>query len=91
LSPLEEYGGVTFSAGVETRLLQVGEIPGGRIGRFSLARWFGAFSVSPSHLNPLKQYIADQEMHHQRETFQDEFRRLCRKYGVEIDEGYVWD
>ena len=39
----------------------------------------------------LKQYIADQEKHHQRETFQDEFRRICRKYGVEIDERYVWD
>jgi hypothetical protein len=25
------------------------------------------------------------------EAFQDEFRRICRKYGVEIDERYVWD
>ncbi len=52
---------------------------------------YGAFSVSPSHVDPVKQYIADQEKHHQRVTFQDEFRRLCRKYGVEIDERYVWD
>jgi REP element-mobilizing transposase RayT len=52
---------------------------------------YGAFSVSPAHIDPLKQYIADQERHHQRETFQDEFRRLCRKYGIEIDERYVWD
>jgi REP element-mobilizing transposase RayT len=52
---------------------------------------YGAFSVSPSHAEPLKQYIANQEEHHRRETFQDEFRRLCKKYGVEIDERYVWD
>ncbi len=52
---------------------------------------YGAFSISPSHVEALKQYIANQEEHHRRETFQDEFRRLCRKYGVPIDERYVWD
>jgi REP element-mobilizing transposase RayT len=52
---------------------------------------YGAFSISPSHVPPLQQYIVDQEIHHRHETFQDEFRRLCRKYGVEIDERYVWD
>ena len=39
----------------------------------------------------LKRYIANQAEHHKTETFQDEFRRLCRKYGLEIDERYVWD
>jgi putative transposase len=39
----------------------------------------------------LRHYIADQENHHREESFQDEFRRICRKYGVEIDERYVWD
>jgi len=52
---------------------------------------YGAFSVSPSHVDALKAYIEAQEEHHRRETFQDEFRRLCRKYGVEIDERYAWD
>ncbi len=52
---------------------------------------YGAFSVSPSHIDNLKRYIANQEAHHQRETFQDEFRRLLRKYGMEYDERYVWD
>jgi hypothetical protein len=61
------------------------------LGDFCWQSGYGAFSVSPSHVDPLKRYIADQERHHQRETFQDEFRRLCRKYGVEIDERYVWD
>jgi putative transposase len=52
---------------------------------------YGAFSLSPAHVDPVKQYIADQEKHHADESFQDEFRRLCRKYSVPIDERYVWD
>ena len=52
---------------------------------------YGAFSVSPSDVETLQRYIANQEEHHRQETFQDEFRRLCRKYGLEIDERYVWD
>jgi REP element-mobilizing transposase RayT len=52
---------------------------------------YGAFSVSPSHVEALIAYIINQEEHHRRETFQDEFRRLCKKYGVAIDERYVWD
>ncbi len=52
---------------------------------------YGAFSISPSHVEQLRAYIADQEEHHRHETFQDEFRRLLTKYGVEFDERYVWD
>jgi putative transposase len=52
---------------------------------------YGAFSLSPAHVDALTRYIENQEEHHRRESFQDEFRRLCRKYGVPIDERYVWD
>lgn len=52
---------------------------------------YGAFSVSPSHVSGLVQYIQNQDEHHRRESFQDEFRRLLKKYGVEYDERYVWD
>jgi REP element-mobilizing transposase RayT len=52
---------------------------------------YGAFSVSPSHLAVLTEYIQNQEEHHRRESFQLEFRRLLRKYEVEYDERYVWD
>jgi len=52
---------------------------------------YGAFSISPSHVQKLTQYIQDQEQHHKRETFQEEFRRICAKYNVPIDERYVWD
>jgi REP element-mobilizing transposase RayT len=52
---------------------------------------YGAFSVSPSHVDALREYIRSQEQHHHTESFQDEFRRLLRKYGIEFDERYVWD
>jgi len=52
---------------------------------------YGAFSISPSHVDDLIAYIENQEEHHRTETFQDEFRRLLAIYGVEWDERYVWD
>jgi putative transposase len=52
---------------------------------------YGAFSVSPGHREGLCDYIRNQEEHHRTESFQDEFRRLMRKYGIEWDERYVWD
>jgi REP element-mobilizing transposase RayT len=52
---------------------------------------YGAFSVSPGHVEALREYIASQEEHHRTVTFQDEFRRLLTKYGLEWDERYVWD
>ena len=58
---------------------------------FYWQRGYGAFSVSPSHVDALKNYILRQEAHHRKESFQDEFRRLLKKYGVEYDERYVWD
>ena len=52
---------------------------------------YGAFSVSPSHVELPIEYIRNQEEHHQREGFQDEYRRLLKKYDVNYDERYVWD
>ena len=52
---------------------------------------YGAFSISPTHVDPLVAYIRNQEAHHRTESFQDEFRRLLKKNGLEWDERYVWD
>jgi REP element-mobilizing transposase RayT len=62
-----------------------------RLDEFQWQSGYGAFSISPSHVAALKDYILKQEDHHRQESFQDEFRRLCKKYGIEIDERYVWD
>lgn len=52
---------------------------------------YGAFSISPSHVRALKIYIANQERHHEKESFQDELRRVLKKYGVDYEERYAWD
>ena len=57
-------------------------------------QWQGGyadFSVSPSNLELVKRYIANQEEHHRKLNFQDELRALLRKHNVEWDERYVWD
>jgi putative transposase len=52
---------------------------------------YGAFSVSPSNVPQVVTYIENQEAHHRKQTFQDEFREMLRKHGIEWDEKYVWD
>ena len=61
------------------------------LGDFHWQNGYGAFSVSPGHVELLKEYIHNQEERHKNESFQDEFRRVCKIYGVPIDERYVWD
>ncbi len=58
---------------------------------FAWQAGFGAFSVSASALERTREYIATQEAHHQKQTFQDEYRTFLRKYGIAWDEDYVWD
>ena len=52
---------------------------------------YGVFSISPSHVDALKEYILRQEEHHQGISFQDEFRHIAQKYGIKYDERYMWD
>jgi putative transposase len=52
---------------------------------------YGAFSVSTSQVEEVRKYIVNQDGHHHKWTFQEEFRRLLTKCGVEWDERYVWD
>jgi putative transposase len=57
-------------------------------------RWqdgYGLFSVSPSHLEPVRKYILNQEAHHKKETFQEEYLRILKKYRAPYDERYLWD
>jgi len=51
---------------------------------------YGAFSVNPSELKKVINYIAHQRRHHQQISFQDEYRKCLKEYGVEYDEKYVW-
>ena len=61
------------------------------LGTFHWQAGYGAFSVSQSLVDEVIEYIDRQEEKHRRMTFQDEYRFLCAKHDVEIDERYVWD
>ena len=52
---------------------------------------YGAFSVNPSEVDIVVNYIANQHEHHSKTTFTTEYRALLKKYEVEYDERYVWD
>ncbi len=52
---------------------------------------YGAFAVSYSNIDTVKEYLARQEEHHRTRTFQDAFREFLRRHGLEWDERYVWD
>ena len=52
---------------------------------------YGIFSVNPSEIEVVVNYINNQEEHHKRKTFQDEFRAFLEKYKIDFDERYVWD
>jgi putative transposase len=52
---------------------------------------YGAFSVSQSNAGAVARYIRNQEEHHRKVTFQEEYRRFLKRYQVGYDERYVWD
>jgi putative transposase len=58
---------------------------------FSWQTGSGAFSVSESNKSTVIAYIADQERHHRKMTFQEEIRALLKKHSMRFDERYIWD
>ena len=58
---------------------------------FAWQNGYGIFSIGVSQLESVRDYIAGQEEHHRKVSFQDEFRRLLQRYEIEFDERYVWD
>jgi REP element-mobilizing transposase RayT len=58
---------------------------------FSWQRGYSAFSVSPSQLEAVLEYVDTQQEHHRTRTFRAEYRELLRRHGVGCDERYVWD
>ncbi len=64
---------------------------GGILQKFHWQNGYGAFSVSQSQVGSVRKYIANQEAHHRRMTFEEEFRSLLQKHEMEYDERFVWD
>jgi REP element-mobilizing transposase RayT len=52
---------------------------------------YGVFSVNPTQIDMVVDYIKNQEEHHKTLSFQDELRVFLKKYNVEYDERYIWN
>jgi REP element-mobilizing transposase RayT len=60
-------------------------------GKFQWQEGFGAFSYAQSQLDNVIAYINNQEQHHQKKTFKDEYLTLLQKFDIEYDEKYLFD
>ena len=57
---------------------------------FRWQRGYGAFTVSSSQVEKVSRYIAEQELHHHKKTFRDEFVALLVANEIEFDEKYLF-
>lgn len=60
-------------------------------GKFGWQEGFGAFSYGHSQLESVIHYIQNQEQHHRRRSFKDEYLALLEKFHIEFDQKYVFD
>ena len=60
------------------------------LGRFSWQEGFGAFSYSHSQLDAVIRYIQNQQEHHRRTTFQEEYLEFLKRFNVPHDERYTF-
>jgi len=58
---------------------------------FSWQRGYGAFSYSRSHIDAVVKYILNQEEHHKKITFKEEYLDMLQKFEVEYDERYLFE
>jgi putative transposase len=60
------------------------------LGRFSWQEGFGAFSYAHSRLDSVIRYIQNQQEHHRRATFQEEYLEFLKRFNVPQDERYTF-
>ena len=60
-------------------------------GRFSWQDGYGAFSYSHSHIESVYNYILNQEKHHKKKTFKEEYLGFLQKFEAEYDEKYLFE
>jgi REP element-mobilizing transposase RayT len=58
--------------------------------KFEWQEGYGAFSYSKSHVNSVINYIKNQEEHHKKESFKDEYLTFLKKFEIEYDERFVF-
>lgn len=59
--------------------------------KFYWQEGFGAFSYGQSQLDAVAKYIANQEIHHTKKTFKEEYFDFLKKFQIEYDEKYLFD
>ena len=60
------------------------------MGKFSWQEGYGAFSYSKSQISSVAKYIENQEKHHSRQTFIEEYRKILENFGIEYDNRYIF-
>jgi len=60
-------------------------------GHFQWQEGFGAFSYSKSQISDVIKYIENQEIHHQKKTFREEYLEILKNFDVEYDEKYIFN
>jgi len=61
------------------------------LGNFSWQEGYGAFSYSHSHVDHVCKYIANQQSHHKKKTFKEEYIELLQKFDVDYKPKYLFD
>ncbi len=59
--------------------------------KFAWQGGYGGFSVSPSLHEKTKNYIINQEKHHRKMSFREEYLMFLEEYGIEYDQRYLWN
>ncbi|HEX8019461.1 IS200/IS605 family transposase [Mucilaginibacter sp.] len=60
-------------------------------GKFKWQEGYGVFSYSQSHIDSVIKYIQNQETHHQKRTFKQEYLELLKKFEIQFEEKYLFD
>ena len=60
-------------------------------GKFNWQQGYGAFSYSHSHIDAVVKYILNQEEHHKKKTFKEEYLSFLKKFAIEYDEKYLFE
>ncbi len=62
-----------------------------KLRKFGWQEGYAAFTVSESQAPTVREYIRNQEEHHRKQTYQEEFVALLERHAIEYDPCYLWD
>lgn len=60
-------------------------------GKFSWQEGYGVFSYSHSHIDRVIKYVLNQEQHHQKQTFRQEYHELLERFHIDYEEKYLFE